>query len=395
MQQLQIRMNMQSRRVVVVGATEPAAQLVATLLETGIDITVVAPVLNDALRREAANGRIDWQARTFESEDPAGAQLVFAASDCPQTNRQVREAAARHGCLCNDVSTNEGDFSLAAPVPPPPSAEHDDPWRHTRVCLVGAGPGDPGLLTVDGYHALRSADVVLHDRLVSAELLETAPPSAQRIFVGKQRDRHHYRQEDINALMIELARAGRRVVRLKGGDPFIFGRGGEELTVLTEAGIACRVIPGITAGSGCATYADIPLTHRDYAHSCQFITACGKDGESEHDWAALVRSRHTLVVYMGLAALQGLCPRLIEHGLPADTPAALVERGTTPRQRVLTGTVESLPELSRTHTLQSPAVLIIGDVVRLRERLQTARQDAPDPSATPGAADGMATPVAR
>ncbi|MDZ7786759.1 MAG: uroporphyrinogen-III C-methyltransferase [Halofilum sp. (in: g-proteobacteria)] len=381
---LNIQLNAPANDALIVGSAPPAADRVATLLRAGVNVTVVAPELDDALRRHAESGRIGWRARGFDPDDVIGAVLVLAASDDPAVNREVREAAARHRRLCNEVHGDTGDFSLLPD--PAESRAHDpdlDPWRHARVCLVGAGPGDPGLLTRVGDRALRTAEVVLYDRLVSDETLALAPPTAERIFVGKQRNRHHCPQEAINARMIELARAGRRVVRLKGGDPFVFGRGGEELTELTAAGIACHAIPGITAGSGCATYADIPLTHRDHAHSCQFITAYGKDGESDHDWAALVRSRHTLVVYMGLAALRDLCPKLVDHGLPADTPAALIERGTTPDQRVLTGTVTSLPERAQQEDLQSPAVLIVGEVVRVRERLEALRAVA---AAEPAAA---------
>lgn len=371
-----MRLNLHGQHVLVVGGSALAARVIATLSgnrDDGPVITVVAPEVNDSLYTELTSGRIHWLQRSFDREDVAHCRLVIAATECPATRAMVRSAAADRGCLFNDAHHDSGDCSLglrAEDTETPGTPTGDDPWRHASVCLVGAGPGDPGLLTVIGLRALQSADVVLYDRLIAPEMLALAPVSAERIFVGKQRARHHYQQEELNALMIDLARSGRRVVRLKGGDPFVFGRGGEEVIALAEAGIGCRVIPGITAGSGCATYAGIPLTHRDHAHSCQFITAYGKDGESEHEWAALVRARHTLVVYMGLTALEGLCPKLIEHGLSPDTPAALIERGTTPDQRVLTGTVGSLPELALSHELHSPALVIVGEVVRLRDRLK-------------------------
>lgn len=367
-----IQLNMQGRSALVVGAAPPAARCIAVLLSAGAEVTVVAPALGDLPAMDVSAGRVDWQSRPFETSDVAGKWLVIAASDSSLVQRQVRAAAGAHGCLFNDAFSDDGDCSLLTAA----DRTDDDPWHGARICLVGAGPGDPGLLTVDGRRVLAQAEVVLYDNLVPEEVLALAPDTAERIFVGKQRANHRYRQPDLNTLMVELAHAGRRVVRLKGGDPYVFGRGGEEAVALAEAGVHCRVIPGITAGSGCATYADIPLTHRDHAHSCQFITAQGKDGESEHDWGALVRSRHTLVVYMGLVALERLCPKLIEHGLSPDTPAALIERGTTPHQRVLTGTVASVAELANSHALQSPALLVIGQVVRVREQLQALRGES-------------------
>ena len=242
-----------------------------------------------------------------------------------------------------------------------------------EVYLVGAGPGDPDLLTFRGLHLLRKADTVLYDRLVAPEILALAREDAELIYVGKARDRHTLPQDNINDLLVHYAREGKKVCRLKGGDPFIFGRGGEELIDLARAGIATRVIPGITAGSGCATYADIPLTHRGVAASVQFLTAYGRDGELDHDWTSLVRGGHTLVVYMGVMALENLCPALTRHGMQRDTPAALIERGTTPEQRVLTGTVSTLPGIAARHTVTPPAVLIVGDVVNLRGVIGQAR----------------------
>lgn len=368
-----IHLNLHGRPALIVGAGAPASRCIAALLDAGAEVTVVAPALGDLPATDVSAGRVDWQSRPFEARDVTGKWLVVAADECELTRHQVRTAAAGHGCLFNDAFTDAGDCSLLAET----RDAESDPWDGTSICLVGAGPGDPGLLTVDGRRVLEQAEVVLYDRLVPEEVLDLAPHAAERIFVGKQRANHRYRQPDLNTLMVDLAASGRRIVRLKGGDPFVFGRGGEEVIALAEAGVRCRVIPGVTAGSGCATCADIPLTHRDHAHSCQFITAQGKDGESEHDWGALVRSRHTLVVYMGLVALERLCPKLIEHGLPADTPAALIERGTTPQQRVLTGTVTSVAGLAETHALESPALLIIGHVVRVREELRMLRQDQP------------------
>jgi uroporphyrin-III C-methyltransferase/precorrin-2 dehydrogenase/sirohydrochlorin ferrochelatase len=235
------------------------------------------------------------------------------------------------------------------------------------VSLVGAGPGDPELLTLRALRVMQSASVVLYDHLVSKPLVDLARRDAERIYVGKEQDNHALPQGEINALMVRLAREGKRVVRLKGGDPFIFGRGGEEIEALLGQGIAFEVVPGVTAAAGAASYAGIPLTHRDYAQSCVFVTGHLKDGSAQLDWPALTRARQTIAVYMGVGALARICEGLVEHGMPAATPAALVERATLPEQRVTEGTLENLPLLTR--DAKPPALLIVGEVVRLRAKL--------------------------
>jgi uroporphyrin-III C-methyltransferase len=238
-----------------------------------------------------------------------------------------------------------------------------------RVYLVGAGPGDPDLLTLRAARLLAQADVVVYDNLVSPDVMDLVAPSAQRIYAGKQRDHHSMPQEAINALLLRLARQGRHVVRLKGGDPFIFGRGGEEMQVLAEAGIAVEVVPGITAACGVSCYAGIPLTHRDYAQACVFVTGHLQDGSAGLDWAALARPRQTLVIYMGLGALDEICTQLVAHGMSADMPAAVVEKGTTLDQRVVTGDLRNLASRVAASGLESPCLIIVGEVVRLRESL--------------------------
>jgi uroporphyrin-III C-methyltransferase / precorrin-2 dehydrogenase / sirohydrochlorin ferrochelatase len=238
-----------------------------------------------------------------------------------------------------------------------------------EVWLVGAGPGAADLLTLRALRMIRAADVVVHDRLVGQGVLDLVPEHVERIFVGKMRDRHVCPQAGINRLLVELAQAGKRVLRLKGGDPFIFGRGGEELEALAAAGIPFEVVPGVTAATGCAAYAGIPLTHRDHAQTLVFVTGHTKDGEPDLDWPALARPGQTLVVYMGIRALAGLCRRLIEHGLPAATPAAVIENGTFDHQRIVGGTLATLPQRVPDLRLAGPSLVIVGEVVALGRHL--------------------------
>ncbi len=238
-----------------------------------------------------------------------------------------------------------------------------------EVYLVGAGPGDPDLLTFRALRLMQQADVVLYDRLVAAEILDLVRREAKRIYVGKKRAYHAVRQEEINQMLIDLAKQGKRVLRLKGGDPFIFGRGGEEISGLAEQGIPFQVVPGITAAAGCASYAGIPLTHRDYAQSVIFVTGQLQDGTVELEWQTLVQPRQTVVVYMGLAGLEIICNKLIEHGMPATMPAALIQQGTTRAQQVISATVGHLPQVVAQREVHAPTLLIIGEVVRLHERL--------------------------
>ena len=217
---------------------------------------------------------------------------------------------------------------------------------------------------------MQRADVVVYDRLVSQPILDLVRRDAERIYAGKERAQHALPQDDINSLLVRLAKEGKRVVRLKGGDPFIFGRGGEEIDTLAAEGIPFQVVPGITAASGCASYAGIPLTHRDLAQSVVFVTGHLKDGTMDLNWAALAQPRQTVVCYMGLLGVEILCRELVAHGLAAVTPAALVQQGTLPEQRVLTGTLESLPGIVHASEVRAPTLIIVGEVVRLRERLK-------------------------
>lgn len=238
-----------------------------------------------------------------------------------------------------------------------------------RVALVGAGPGDAGLLTLRGLRLLNEADVILHDRLVSAEVLGLARRDAACIEVAKEAGKHHVTQDTIHALMLEHARAGKRVVRLKGGDGFIFGRGGEELEFLRTHGIGYEVVPGITAALACAAYAGIPLTHRDHAQSVRFVTAHAKTEDDGLDWAGFAREQQTLAFYMGVSGLEHVRARLLAHGRAGATPCALVENGSRPEQRVIVGTLDDLPELARRHDVRPPAMLFVGEVAALAAQL--------------------------
>ncbi len=272
------------------------------------------------------------------------AELFFSGRD-KEGERQLQESLAR-------LANGQGDDTSG------------------EVWLIGAGPGDPDLLTFRALRLMQAADVVLYDRLVSPAILDLSRRDADRIYVGKRRADHAVPQPEINELLVTLAREGKKVVRLKGGDPFIFGRGGEELEQLHDSGIPFQVVPGISAANGCASYAGIPLTHRDHAQSCIFVTGHLKNGSVDLNWSSLVQPNQTIVVYMGLVGLSHLCTQLVAHGLPANTPIALVERGTTQDQRVFTGTLETLPADTENETIKAPTLIIVGSVVTLRQELK-------------------------
>ena len=280
--------------------------------------------------------------------------------------RRIFWENALEGVVAEKVLT--GDESSAETMLQQMLANQDN-IRRGEVYLVGAGPGDPDLLTFRALRLMQKADVVVYDNLVSKPILEMTRRDATRIYAGKKRADHAMPQEEINELLVRLAKQGKRVLRLKGGDPFIFGRGGEEIETLAEHGVPFQVVPGITAASGVSAYAGIPLTHRDHAQSCIFVTGHLKDGSMNLDWDALARPKQTIVVYMGLLGIEMLCSELIAHGLPAGTPAAIVQQGTTQNQRVVTGTLATLPGITQLEKLHAPTLIIVGEVVTLRKKL--------------------------
>ena len=448
-------LDLRDRPVLVVGGGSVARRKIAALLPTGAQVRVGAPDLDPEVAALVAEGSIEHLDGRFDPAWLDGVWLVIAATDEPDTNRSVAEAAQARRIWANVVDDaplcsfqvpariergplqiaissgggapmlarhlrerleTELDASLGtlghllvehrrrirARIPDTgarrrffdavmrsdiqsmlrrgdnASAEHallaliDVSTNVTaggRVALVGAGPGDAGLLTLRGLRLLNEADVILHDRLVSAEVLDLARRDAERIEVGKEAGHHHVPQEQIHALMLEHARAGKRVVRLKGGDGFIFGRGGEELEFLRAHGIGYEVVPGITAALACAAYAGIPLTHRDHAQSVRFVTAHAKAEDDGLDWAGFAREQQTLAFYMGVSGLERVRARLIAHGRAASTPCALVENGSRAEQRVVVGTLDDLPALARRHDVRSPALLFVGEVAALAAQL--------------------------
>ncbi|MDH3354802.1 MAG: siroheme synthase CysG [Chromatiales bacterium] len=255
------------------------------------------------------------------------------------------------------------------------AVKNGDSSKVGEVYLIGGGPGDPDLLTFRALRLMQQADVIVHDRLISKEVLNLTRRDADRIYVGKERDQHTVPQDQINQLLVDLAKEGKRVCRLKGGDPFVFGRGGEEIETLSENGVNFQVVPGITAALGTSAYAGIPLTHRDYSQSVVFVTGHLKDGSTDLNWKGLAQPNQTIVFYMGLKGLPTICKKLMENGLPEDLPIALVQQATTPRQRVFTGTLSTITNDISGQEIKPPTLIIVGNVVKLHDRLNWFRSE--------------------
>jgi uroporphyrin-III C-methyltransferase/precorrin-2 dehydrogenase/sirohydrochlorin ferrochelatase len=335
--------------VVAAVSSGGAAPVLARLLRAKIETTIppaygqlaqlAEKYRNDVKKhiKEPAQRRIFWE-NIFQG---SVAELVFAGNE-QGAEQQLQQALGKQK---DSVSLGE-------------------------VYLIGAGPGAPDLLTFRALRLMQQADVIVYDHLVSPEILDLARRDSEKIYVGKERQKHTLPQESINTLLADLAKAGKRVVRLKGGDPFIFGRGGEEIETLMQQGISFQVVPGITAASGCATYAGIPLTHRDHAQSCTFVTGHLKDNSINLNWTQLAKPNQTIVIYMGLVGLEKICESLIAHGSPKDLPVALIQQGTTVNQRVITGTLETLPTTIAGLNIQPPTLIIIGTVVTLHDKLK-------------------------
>jgi uroporphyrin-III C-methyltransferase/precorrin-2 dehydrogenase/sirohydrochlorin ferrochelatase len=308
--------------------------------------------------------QIRCEARAVSTDDIDHHWLVIAAGDDPAVNRQVLDWCDQRNRFCYNIDNPQHASWMLS------QTDHQQHGQHQgKVALVGAGPGDPELLTLRALRLIQEADVIVYDRLVSKPIMARCNPAAEFIYAGKAKSNHTLPQESINDLLVTLAQRPANVVRLKGGDPFIFGRGGEEIETLAEKRVPFQVVPGITAASGCAAFAGIPLTHRDHAQSVVFVTGHLRNGEINLNWNELVSPQLTVVVYMGLTGLEQICAAMITHGRAADTPAALVQQGTQPQQRVLASTLEHLPTLVARSEVSAPTMLIIGHVVTLHDKL--------------------------
>ena len=330
-----------------------------------------APVLSRLLRARletlipAAYGRLAALAGRFK-------QQVRGRFTTTETRRKFWEKAFMSPIseMVFSGREQEAEASLKAML----EADSDAPGTG-EVYLVGAGPGNPDLLTFRALRLMQQADVVVYDRLVSPPILDMCRRDADRHYVGKERDNHAVPQEEINMVLVRLAKEGKRVLRLKGGDPFIFGRGGEEIETLREHGVPFQVVPAVTAAAGVASYAGIPLTHRDHAQALILVTGHLKDGTMDLDWDMLCRPGQTIVIYMGLKGLVTLCDEMKKHGMPGDTPAAIVQQGTTLNQKTVTGTLDTLPALAAQAELKPPTLIIVGSVVSLHAKLNWFHPD--------------------
>jgi uroporphyrin-III C-methyltransferase / precorrin-2 dehydrogenase / sirohydrochlorin ferrochelatase len=397
--------------VTVIGAGSVAERKIGVLLDAGARVSVVAPAATMAIQGWASEGRLELRQRPYRAGDLRGARLAYAATSMPEVNRAVRVEARAERVWLNAVDqpdscdfitpalVRRGDLTIAVSTngraPGFAKAVREELERHVgpeyearleaaaeerdgtpleessgSVALVGAGPGDPELLTLKGRRLLRCADTVVYDALVSPHLLDFCRPTAERIYVGKRDSRHTLPQAEINDLLVSRARAGRRVVRLKGGDPFIFGRGGEEAEALAQAGIDFDVVPGVSAGVAVPASAGIPLTHREFTSELVFLT--GHECVSNRcpiDWSRYAKSSASLVIFMGVHNLGNIARLLLEHGRDPSCPVAVIENGTTDAQRTIVGPLVSIADKAGQAGIQPPALIVVGEVVKMRERL--------------------------
>jgi uroporphyrin-III C-methyltransferase/precorrin-2 dehydrogenase/sirohydrochlorin ferrochelatase len=402
--------------VVVVGGGTVAERKIEILIQSGADVTVVSPEVTDLVARWAGTGRIALERRRYQAGDLAGARLAYAATSDPETNQAIRDEARREGIwlnvvdqpdLCDfitpalvrrgnltiAVSTNGRVPALSKQIRQELEQKYGPDYADTverlgderararaaralsavagTVYLVGAGPGDPELLTVKGRRLLESADTVVYDALVDPRMLDLCRPSAARIFVGKRDNRHCLPQAEINDRLIEEARARRVVVRLKGGDPFIFGRGGEEAEALGQAGIPYEVVPGVSAGVAVPAYAGIPLTHRDFTSEVVFLTGhASVANPCPVDWSRYAQSSASLVIFMGLHNLEAIARELVERGRDPECPVAVIENGTTEDQRTIVAPLARISEEAEAAGVRPPALIVVGEVVSLRNRIK-------------------------
>jgi uroporphyrin-III C-methyltransferase len=364
MEHLPIFLDVRGKRVLVIGEGVAATRHAETLAKAGANVT--------ALAREPK------RAEAF-----AGAALSIVATGDAEGDARVHAIAKAAGVLTHVAARPDlCDFHLPSIVESDPlviaistgGASVGERPSMGEVYLVGAGPGDPDLLTFRALRLMRQADVVLYDRLVDPKILDLVRPEAERVYVGKRPQNHPTPQAEISQMLVKFAREGKRVLRLKGGDPFVFGRGGEEIETLAELGVPFQVCPGITAAIGCSAYSGIPLTHRDHAQACFFATAHGRDGKIARDWSALVRPGQTVAIYMGLGHIEEIMSDIISQGVDPHTPAAIVDNGARPNQRVVVGDIESLAPAAREAGLRGPTIIILGSVVTLRDRLDWNRR---------------------
>jgi len=357
MRLLPLFFDLSNRDCLVVGSGKTATRYANELLNAGACVTRMATASIPDVQSECK-----VLTREFNSEDSRLFWVVVAANEDANKNKEITSECHLNNTFCVNIS-EPAQSSCHFPV-------HNDQFPPTRsnstkgvVSLVGAGPGDPELLTLRALRLIQSADVIVYDRLVNPTILDLRRADTKLLYAGKEKSEHSMPQQSINELLVSLADEYQNVVRLKGGDPFIFGRGGEELETLAHSQVTFQVVPGITAASGCASFAGIPLTHRDHAQSCVFLTGHLKNGEINLNWQGLTDTTQTIVIYMGLTGLRKICEKLIENGRSPMTPAALIERGTTLSQRIHTGSISTLADIVEGRAVRAPTLLIIGQSI--------------------------------